>query len=118
MVDSTSSALSYPSTTPHESRRSSRSSRRLRIAGAPAHASAVTKGPRRVGRGALGITYTDEDLLTFVLNVYAVLLTRGVRGTYVYVCDGPLRERLRPFFSATVTAPPETANRSLQHGVL
>ena len=44
----------------------------------------------------LGITYTDDDVLCLVRNIYAVLLTRGVRGAYVYVCDPALRERLRP----------------------
>lgn len=43
----------------------------------------------------LGITYSDADLLEFVRNVYTVLLTRGMRGTYVYVVDQALRERLR-----------------------
>lgn len=47
----------------------------------------------------LGITYTDDDILQFVRNIYAVLLTRGVLGTYVYVCDPPLRAHLRRFFS-------------------
>lgn len=46
----------------------------------------------------LGVTYSDADLLEFVRNVYAVLLTRGIRGTYLYVCDEPLREYLRRFF--------------------
>lgn len=46
----------------------------------------------------LGISYTDEDILQFVRNIYAVLLTRGMLGTYVYVCDEPLREHLRRFF--------------------
>lgn len=45
-----------------------------------------------------GITYSDEELLQFVRNIYAVLLTRGIAGTYVYVCDEPLREHLRRFF--------------------
>lgn len=40
----------------------------------------------------LGIEYSDEDVLRFVTNVYSVLMTRGVRGTYVYVVDSPLRE--------------------------
>ena len=43
----------------------------------------------------LGITYDDEDLLRFVSNIYAVLLTRGMKGTFVYVCDPALREHLR-----------------------
>jgi DUF2075 family protein len=34
-----------------------------------------------------------------VTNIYSVLLTRGIKGTYVYVCDRPLREHLRPFIS-------------------
>ncbi|GAA3727813.1 DUF2075 domain-containing protein [Leifsonia bigeumensis] len=46
----------------------------------------------------LGKTYSDEDILRFVTNVYTVLLTRGIQGTYLYVCDPDLRERLRPFF--------------------
>lgn len=45
----------------------------------------------------LGITYSDEDLLTYVTNIYRVLLTRGIRGTYVYVCDPALREYLTEF---------------------
>ena len=45
----------------------------------------------------LGVTYTDEDILQFVRNIYAVLLTRGILGTYVYVCDPSLRVHLRQF---------------------
>jgi len=43
----------------------------------------------------LGIEYSDEDILQFVLNIYKVLLTRGIRGTFVYVCDRELRNFLR-----------------------
>lgn len=53
---------------------------------------AANNMPRR------GITFTDEDILRLVENIYVVLLTRGMLGTYVYVCDKPLRERLRPYF--------------------
>lgn len=38
-----------------------------------------------------GITYSDDDLLEFIRNIYGVLLTRGIRGTYVYICDPNLR---------------------------
>ena len=48
----------------------------------------------------LGIEYTDEDLLTYVKNIYRVLLTRGIRGTYVYVCDPGLRKYLSEFLSS------------------
>ncbi len=45
----------------------------------------------------LGKIYDDDDLLRFVVNIYAVLMTRGIRGTYVYVCDDALRDHLRGF---------------------
>lgn len=41
---------------------------------------------------------TDAELLTYVLNTYAVLLTRGIRGTYLYVCDPALRAYMARFF--------------------
>lgn len=46
----------------------------------------------------LGITYSDEDLLEYVKNIYSVLLTRGIRGTYIYVCNSALRDHLQSFF--------------------
>ncbi|MGZ1490591.1 DNA/RNA helicase domain-containing protein [Brevibacterium sediminis] len=46
----------------------------------------------------LGIKYSDEDLLEYVKNIYSVLLTRGIRGTYIYVCDPYLRERMKESF--------------------
>lgn len=48
------------------------------------------KGKENTGhlRGAFG----DDDLLVFIGNIYGVLLTRGMRGTYVYVCDPGLRD--------------------------
>ncbi|GAA3754300.1 hypothetical protein GCM10022240_04030 [Microbacterium kribbense] len=39
--------------------------------------------------------YTDDDLLQYIRNIYGVLLTRGMLGTYVYVCDPGLREYVR-----------------------
>ena len=51
--------------------------------------------------GKLGITYADADILAYVRNIYAVLLTRGILGTFVYVHDPALREYMRPYFSAT-----------------
>jgi DUF2075 family protein len=47
----------------------------------------------------LGIEYSDDDVLHFVLNIYKVLLTRGIKGTFVYVCDPDLREFLRVKFN-------------------
>lgn len=48
----------------------------------------------------LDIVYTDDDLLRYITNIYAVLMTRGIRGTYVYVCDPFLREHLRSYIPA------------------
>jgi DUF2075 family protein len=46
---------------------------------------------------ALGRKYTDDDLLRFITQIYGVLMTRGIRGTYVYACDLGLREYLKAF---------------------
>lgn len=51
----------------------------------------------------LGITYGDEEVLAYVRNIYAVLMTRGILGTFVYVVDPALREYMRPYFDATAT---------------
>ncbi len=51
-----------------------------------------TKGKENNPR--LGLTYSDDDLLEYVKNIYRVLLTRGIRGTYVYVWNPTLRQRI------------------------
>lgn len=45
-----------------------------------------------------GLTYSDDDILRYVQNIYGVLMTRGILGTFVYVCDDALREYMRPYF--------------------
>lgn len=40
---------------------------------------------------------TDEEIKEYVLSIYAILFTRGIEGTYVYVCDDALREYLNSF---------------------
>ncbi len=57
-----------------------------------------------------GIAYNDTDLLRFITNIYAVLLTRGVLGTYVFVVDEGLREYLRTFIPLT----PRSCGESVQ----
>jgi hypothetical protein len=52
----------------------------------------------RENNAARGIVYSDEDVLHWVLNIYRVLLTRGIKGTFVYVCDPELRKFLKDFF--------------------
>ncbi len=42
-------------------------------------------------------TATDEELTDYIKNIYYVLLTRGIRGTYIYVCNNDLREYLEQY---------------------
>lgn len=48
----------------------------------------------------LGYFPTDEDLLVFVKQIYRVLLTRGIRGTYIYVVDPDLRKYFAEFIKS------------------
>ena len=40
-----------------------------------------------------------EALRDYIINIYCTLMTRGIRGAYVYVCNPALRRYLRPYFS-------------------
>jgi len=40
-----------------------------------------------------------EALREYIINIYATLMTRGIHGTFVYVCDSALREYLRQYFT-------------------
>lgn len=42
----------------------------------------------------------QDELLEFIRNAYYVLLTRGMRGTYIYVCDPNLRTRIRALLAS------------------
>ncbi len=48
----------------------------------------------------LGYFPTDEDLLVYVKQIYRVLLTRGIRGTYIYVVDPELRKYFAKFIQS------------------
>ena len=43
------------------------------------------------------VTATYDELLEYIKNIYYVLMTRGMRGTYLYVCDDDLREYLSEY---------------------
>lgn len=62
-----------------------------------------TKG--KENNPVLGKKYTDDELLRYVTNIYAVLLTRGILGTYVYVVDPHLREYLSRFIPLAYRQP-------------
>lgn len=38
-----------------------------------------------------------DELLSYIRNVYYVLMTRGIKGTFLYVCDDDLREYLSQY---------------------
>ncbi|MCR9226172.1 MAG: DUF2075 domain-containing protein [Flavobacteriaceae bacterium] len=43
-------------------------------------------------------TITDEEVLKgYIINIYKTLMLRGIKGTYVYVCDPILRNHLDSF---------------------
>jgi DUF2075 family protein len=42
-------------------------------------------------------TANDDELLEYILNIYKVLCTRGMLGTFVFVCDEGLRNYLRRY---------------------
>ena len=48
--------------------------------------------------GKAGVSDDPEGLKNYLCNIYITLLTRGIRGTYIYVCDDALREHLEEYF--------------------
>lgn len=42
-------------------------------------------------------TATSEELLNYIKNIYYVLMTRGIEGTYLYVCNPELKTYLQRF---------------------
>ena len=47
--------------------------------------------------GKAKIADDKKQLREYLLNIYMTLMTRGIRGTYVYVCDPALREYMSHF---------------------
>ena len=41
----------------------------------------------------------DDALQTYIKNIYSTLMTRGIRGTYVYACDEGMRKYLSKFIN-------------------
>ena len=48
-------------------------------------------------QGKSGVAEDPEALRDYLTNIYLTLMTRGIRGTYVYVCDPALREYMAQF---------------------
>ncbi len=41
----------------------------------------------------------EKELLDYIINIYTVLLTRGIKGTYVYVCNENMRAYLKKYIN-------------------
>lgn len=50
------------------------------------------------GLGKAGVADDPDALKDYLCNIYLTLLTRGIRGTYIYVCDNELRKYMGQFF--------------------
>ncbi len=45
------------------------------------------------------IQASDRELERYIKNIYYVLLSRGIKGTYVYVCDNALKKHLEKYIN-------------------
>ena len=46
--------------------------------------------------GKIGID-DKEELKSYIINIYKTMLLRGIKGTYIYVCDKNLKEYFSNF---------------------
>lgn len=49
-------------------------------------------------QGKSGVADNQEALTQYLKNIYLTLMTRGIKGTYIYVCDEQLREYFKKYF--------------------
>lgn len=49
-------------------------------------------------QGKSGVADKPELLRDYLCNIYLTLMTRGIKGTYIYVCDDNLREYFAKYF--------------------
>lgn len=55
---------------------------------------------------AKDLTLSDDEMKEYIINIYKTLLTRGIYGTYVYICD----DELRDYFSKYIEYPNKKEN--------
>lgn len=51
----------------------------------------------------------DNELKQYIINIYKTIMLRGIRGTYLYACDGDLREYLKQHVPAHQKPAPNEA---------
>jgi DUF2075 family protein/predicted GIY-YIG superfamily endonuclease len=44
-----------------------------------------------------------QDLVDYIINIYKTIMLRGIKGTYIYVCDPALREYMAQFIPLAVS---------------
>ena len=42
----------------------------------------------------------EKELYNYIINIYITMLTRGIKGTYLYVCDKNLRNYLKDYIQS------------------
>ncbi len=48
-------------------------------------------------QGKAGVSNDPKALKEYLINIYLTLMTRGIRGTYLYICDDALRNYFEKF---------------------
>lgn len=46
-------------------------------------------------QGKAGVAFKPKELRDYLINIYLTLMTRGIKGTYIYACNDELREYLK-----------------------
>lgn len=49
-------------------------------------------------QGKSGVANDPEQLRNYLINIYLTLMTRGIKGTYIYICNDALRKYMEQFF--------------------
>ena len=49
------------------------------------------------GKGTKSLKEDNKELTRLIKNIYKILLTRGQKGTFIYICDNKLRDYFKKF---------------------
>jgi uncharacterized protein len=73
----------------------------------------IDKSKYKDANGHRGVS-DENELKRYIINIYKTLLTRGILGTYIYVCDSNLRDYLKRHIE--ITAPSSQKELSTTKG--
>jgi DUF2075 family protein/SOS-response transcriptional repressor LexA/DNA replication protein DnaC len=77
----------------------------------------IDRGKYHDRNGRAGVT-DDEELKRYIINIYKTLLTRGIKGAYVYVVDNELREYFKDFILGGKLAKQQEEKVSIKMSIL